>query len=39
MSRKPEESIHDTLFDGTETKLLVFNGKSRIHEGFLEFIR
>ena len=27
MSWKPEESIHDILFDETETKLLVSNSK------------
>ena len=27
MSQKPEESIHDALIDGTETKLLVSSSK------------
>ena len=36
MSQNPIESTHDTLFNGTETKLLVSSNKSRIHEGFLE---
>ena len=35
MSRKPEESTHNILFDGIETKLLVSGNKPRIHEGFL----
>ena len=35
MSRKPEESTHNSLFDGIETKLLVFGSKPQIHEGSL----
>ena len=34
MSRKPEESIHDTLFDEAETKLLVSDSELWIHKGF-----
>ena len=34
MSRKPEESIHDTLFDEAETKLLVSDSEIWIHKGF-----
>ena len=37
MSWKPGESTHNALFDGTETKLLVFGCKLRIQEGSLEF--
>ena len=32
MSRKPKESTHNILFDGTKTKLLVCGSKSRIHK-------
>ena len=35
MSWKPKKSTHDTLFDETETKLLVSGSKPQIHEGFL----
>ena len=35
MLQKPEESTHNTLFNGIETKLLVSSSKPRIHEGFL----
>jgi len=36
MSWKPKESIHDALFDGTETNILVYGSKPQIHEESLE---
>ena len=39
MLRKPEESTHNTFLDGTETKMLAFGRKYRIHERSLEFTR
>ena len=36
MSRKPEKNTHDTLFDGIETKLLVYDSKPQIDQGFLK---
>ena len=34
MLRKPKKSTQDTLFDKTETKLLISSSKPRIHEKF-----
>ena len=39
MSRKPEENIYDTLFDTTESKLLVSGSKPQIYKEFLECTR
>ena len=32
-----KESTHEALFDGIETKLLVFSSKPIIHKRFIEF--